>query len=94
MLKRYSEITEFPPETDNEIFDRMLRFRFVKTPQLRHQFRCARGNQIFPRVKIDIFEAIPNGNVYLFRGFSATGVVPRPHFLQALNEGYVVLEAH
>ncbi len=92
MLKRYSGIIEDEPEADIELSGRMIKFRFSRTPQLRHQFRCPRGKHVFPCVKIDVFEAIPEGDVYHFRGVSAAGSVPRTHFLQALAEGYLVLE--
>ncbi len=72
--------------------DQIIKFRFAKTPQLRHEFRCARGNQIFPSIKIDVFEAILVDDVYQFRGHSASGSVARANFYQAINEGFVVLE--
>lgn len=70
--------------------DLIVKFRFLKTPQLRHRFRCFRGNPIFPNVKYEIFNGTLVGDFYEFHGKSASGRVPRENFDEAVMEGYVL----
>jgi hypothetical protein len=68
-----------------------LKFVFLKTPQIRHQFRSHNKNNIFPVIRHEIYYAKLNGEAYEFFGKSYSGEVAVEDFKYAIREGYVSL---
>ncbi len=68
-----------------------IKFIFLKTPQLRHNFRCHRGNLVFPIIRSEIYQARQSDGKYEFYGKAISGVVSVDDFHTAIKEGYVSL---
>lgn len=69
----------------------IIKFRFVKTPQLKYNFRDERGFNIFPRIKSEIFESKLIDGQYEFAGQTISGKVSEKDFSDAVRDGFVAI---
>lgn len=69
----------------------MLKFIFLKTPQIRHRFSASNNSHIYPVIRHEIYHAKLVDNFYEFFGKSYSGFVAVEDFHVALREGYVSL---
>ena len=69
----------------------IIRFKFLKTPQLRHKFLNYSGACVFPRHKAEVFDAIYFNGFYEFSGKSLSGKVPGENFVGALTDGVITI---
>ncbi len=68
-----------------------IKFIFLKTPQLRHQFKGINSKHIVPVIKHEIYKAKLSEDNYEFEGRSYSGTVSKESFFSAIREGYVLV---
>ena len=66
-----------------------LKFVFLKTPQLRHNFRSNINQNVFPVINHEIYYAVIEEANYKFFGKSYSGDVSIKNFKIAVEESYI-----
>lgn len=69
----------------------IIKFQFLKTPQLKYNFRDERGFVVFPRIKAEIFQARLIDGQYEFSGITLSGRVSEKDFNDALKDGFIAI---
>ncbi len=68
-----------------------LKFIFLKTPQIRHNFKSNYNIQLFPIIIDEVYQAELKEENYEFIGKSNSGSVSKKDFINAMGEGYISL---
>lgn len=72
--------------------EKNFKFRFLKTPQIKHNFTTVKGQTVFPNVMFEIYDGLAGDDGYIYvSGKNLSGKILDIDFKNAFREGVIEL---